>query len=62
MCVCVCVCVCAGKDWPSKDFQTGDCKGFMGEEAEDGCQVPPGQMKTFLDIVTLDDFWDWMQV
>ena len=34
----------------------------MGEEAADGCQIPPGQMKTYLDIVTLQDFWDWMQV
>jgi hypothetical protein len=30
--------------------------------ANPGCRIPLGELKGFLDIVTMEDFWDWMQL
>ena len=26
-----------------------------------GCEIPPAELKTFMDIVVLEDVWDWLR-
>uniref|UniRef100_A0A6U2DAR5 Uncharacterized protein n=2 Tax=Hemiselmis andersenii TaxID=464988 RepID=A0A6U2DAR5_HEMAN len=48
--------------FPNKFTTAGGCRGYLGEETPDGCWIPPGELKSFRDVVTMEDLWDWLQI
>ena len=49
----------SGSVWPHMGASGDNCTNHLGLSAAGGCHIPPAEMKNFMDIVTLEDFWDW---
>ena len=49
----------SGDVWPHVGASGRNCTNHIGVATPDGCHIPPAEMKNFMDITTLEDFWDW---
>jgi len=49
----------SGSEFPDKDRE---CNNLLGLPSHPECNIPMAEYKTFLDMVTMEDFWDWLQL
>jgi len=52
----------SGDVWPHVGASGTNCTNHLGVATSDGCHIPPAEMKNFMDITTLEDFWEWTSI
>ena len=57
-----CTWSCAGTNTSCESSCTEQCTDHRGLLSAAGCNTLPAELKGFTDIVTLEDFWDWLQL